>query len=1222
MKPSVSRITIVLFGLLALLALIATLSLTAFVLAPRFIKPLLVQTLEHKLHRQVSIRSLRLNPLRMSLRIDGLRVQEAQSTAALLDVPQIYLRLGASSLWHGAPVITTLNISNPTLHVIRDGDQHFNLSDIIAEFNKPTPQPTPFVLENLQLVQGRIDIDDRITQHPQHIRQLQVNLPWLSKRARDRNLPIQVEVSLWLNGAPIQLSAIARPFAPTPSGSAHLNIHQLAVQPLLVYLPAALPFHVRAGQLDSALTVQASLPKNSTPSVRLAGVFDARQLALIPAQGSPIPLVELGDVQANIAQADILQQQWQLHSLTLDAPHLHLLRDAQARWEAEKMLPEHHDTPAHGTPAVMHPLRLSIDQVKLSHGNLDISQVGVPASADIHLHDIAFNAQHVSNLPGNWTRLALNLSTDHQASMSANAQFRLSPLQLDGHIEVHNFEPATYTPWLATFLPATTLPVTLQSGTVQISGHYRYDHALQLDQMAADVRNWHMSLSQGTHAQFTIDAMSLNGGLLNLSTHNAGLSSLDIRQSRVQFPRHTHPALDIAQCSVQQAHVDLTRHQFDLANVQSHDGTLRLQQDHNGNIALASLWTTTNHKKTTHTVRHHPAQASSKTSTQPVWSWHIDHLAVQNYAVVLHDHTSLQTTSRQHTLTVHDIQFAAQHLSSAPRQITPFQLQAKLNAGGKLGIQGTLQPTPFQLTSQISLQQLPLVPLQDFFSPYIRFTVTNGNVSTQGNFSVTSLSPLQTHFSGKARIDHFGAMTQNTARNFLNWQSLAFQNIQASTGASNNLSIQNIVLNKSFVRFIINPDGSFNLGKLFNLPKSSGQPSKTHLQIGRITLQNSNVSFHDNYIRPNYSAYVAQLSGTVSKLDSGQHRRASLQLTGQVNQQAGVTIDGQVDPFHNDPYLDILARLNDFELTPLSPYADRFTGYGIRKGKLSFNVHYHVEHHQLTAVNHLSLNQLSFGHKINSPNATHLPILLAVALLKDHNGNINVDLPVSGSLNDPQFSMGNIIFKALTNLIIKTVSAPFTLLANLFSDTDAQKMRHIDFASGSAALSPESITRLQKISLALTKRPELSLDIRGMSDSARDIDGLKQQALQRMVVDEKRRQLIANGQSAQAVTVSASEYSNYLTAAYRRDPIPNKPKNFLRLYKSLPVADMEQRMRTYINISSNNLNRLANQRAYAVETYLQQTLHVSSDRLYLLAPTVTTSANTPQNEVEFTLDAQ
>ena len=164
-------------------------------------------------------------------------------------------------------------------------------------------------------------------------------------------------------------------------------------------------------------------------------------------------------------------------------------------------------------------------------------------------------------------------------------------------------------------------------------------------------------------------------------------------------------------------------------------------------------------------------------------------------------------------------------------------------------------------------------------------------------------------------------------------------------------------------------------------------------------------------------------------------------------------IKGKLNPLSKELFLDIVADAREIELSPMTPYSAKYVGYGIEKGKLSFNVKYKLDNRKLTAENKIILNQLTFGEKIESPTATKLPVLLAVALLKDRNGVIDVDLPISGSLDDPQFSVGGLVLRIVINLITKAVTAPFSLIASAFGGGGSgEELSYIEFANGRASL--------------------------------------------------------------------------------------------------------------------------------------------------------------------------
>ena len=185
-----------------------------------------------------------------------------------------------------------------------------------------------------------------------------------------------------------------------------------------------------------------------------------------------------------------------------------------------------------------------------------------------------------------------------------------------------------------------------------------------------------------------------------------------------------------------------------------------------------------------------------------------------------------------------------------------------------------------------------------------------------------------------------------------------------------------------------------------------------------------------------------------------------MDVKGRVN-GAPLVIAGSVNPLSERLSLDIRANVKGMELAQFSAYSGKYIGYGIDKGKLSFDVAYKVENDQLSAENALVLDQLTLGEKVDSESAVNLPVQLALSLLKDRNGVIDINLPIGGSLNDPEFSVGGIIFKVFVNLIQKAVTAPFSLLASIVGDTE--ELSWVAFDPGSYTLSESGQRKLETL---------------------------------------------------------------------------------------------------------------------------------------------------------------
>jgi hypothetical protein len=439
------------------------------------------------------------------------------------------------------------------------------------------------------------------------------------------------------------------------------------------------------------------------------------------------------------------------------------------------------------------------------------------------------------------------------------------------------------------------------------------------------------------------------------------------------------------------------------------------------------------------------------------------------------------------------------------------------------------------------------------------------------------------------------------------------------------MSIEEISLSDFFSRIIIHPDGHLNLQDIraaaaeqppapeggqavqAAAPAQAGgeEVAMPPVRVAKVTLQGGEIDFTDLFVKPNYRADLTEITGSVVGLSSQLDTAADVELHGRFAKTAPVEIKGKVNPLLRNLYLDIGANVRDIELGPFSPYSGKYVGYAIEKGKMSFDVAYKIENRKLNAQNKLVLNQLTFGDKVESPDATKLPVLLAVSLLKDRNGVIDVNLPISGTVDDPKFSVGRIVITIIFNLIEKAVTAPFALIGSLFGG-DGEELSYVEFDPGLAALSQASHDKLTKLQTALVERPGLKLDIAGYADMQADREGLRRHKFEQLVKAQKRKQLVKTGASAQTVDevqIDPAEYDKYLKRAYREAKFP-KPRNVIGFTKDLPREEMEKLMLTNTQVTDEDLTQLATRRAQSAKDFITREDKVSLERVFLLAPKV------------------
>lgn len=539
------------------------------------------------------------------------------------------------------------------------------------------------------------------------------------------------------------------------------------------------------------------------------------------------------------------------------------------------------------------------------------------------------------------------------------------------------------------------------------------------------------------------------------------------------------------------------------------------------------------------------------------------------------------------------------------------ELQAHVNKHGSLKTNGSLAWAPLAAELSLDIKSIDLVSLQGWVADKMNVLLTSGDISFAGHIKAQG-EPLKIGLNGQAQLANFNVFNPKTASDLLRWKQLDVNQIVFASEPLQ-IDINSIKLNNFFVHVVVLPDGSLNLQqivrqdetahpKTVDADKSGQTPAPTEksipVHIGKVILQHGNIYFKDQFIKPNYQANLIGLSGQIGPLQSG--KLGKIEIRGAVDKIAPLDIRGTIEPFSTELLLDVFAKVQDIDLPPFSPYSGKYIGYAIEKGKLSVDVHYQIEKGTLTAENKIFLDQFTLGEKMENGDAPSIPLELAITLLKNRRGEIDIRLPVQGSINDPQFNIGGIIFDTFLNLISKAITAPFALLGSAFSG--GEELSKIDFAPGFENIEPAAEARLKTLSQLLTDRPALRLEIIGHADSASDAEGLKSAILQRKVkalrlADDTQKDIASK--PLDEVTLTDEQYHKHLEIAYKNETF-EKPKNMLGLTQKLPDTEMEQLILAHIEITENDLRALAERRAIMTNNWLIEQGEIASDRIFII----------------------
>jgi hypothetical protein len=316
------------------------------------------------------------------------------------------------------------------------------------------------------------------------------------------------------------------------------------------------------------------------------------------------------------------------------------------------------------------------------------------------------------------------------------------------------------------------------------------------------------------------------------------------------------------------------------------------------------------------------------------------------------------------------------------------------------------------------------------------------------------------------------------------------------------LNIDEIQISKPTGEIIIAEDRTLNLSRMFkplasqanNTPEpkrdSEKKPKDFPIRIAKIAVQKGDVMFADLSLQPQFMTRIADLKGKVSDLSSAGDSPSPIRLDGSVDQYGLARVNGKINMFHPALFTDLSLIFKNVEMTKLTPYSGKFAGRRITSGKLSLDLKYRIQNQKLVGDNQIIVDNLTLGEHINSPSAVNLPLDLAVALLTDARGRIDIGLPVSGDLNDPDFSYGHLLWKALVNSLTQIVTSPFRVLGSLFGG-DSGQQDIVVFDPGKAELLPPEKEKLLHLADMLKNRPQLKLTVEGRFNPESDGTAIK-----------------------------------------------------------------------------------------------------------------------------------
>ncbi|XLY87347.1 DUF748 domain-containing protein [Ectopseudomonas mendocina] len=800
------------------------------------------------------------------------------------------------------------------------------------------------------------------------------------------------------------------------------------------------------------------------------------------------------------------------------------------------------------------PFPLRIDSIRLREKALRFQDLRPSEPVEFAYDALDLELHNLTTLAGNNAQMTMTASGPHGAQIDWRGQISLTPITSSGSLSISDGRLSTFWPYVRD-----ALPLVLKEGEVDLSSDYQLD------------------LSSGTELQ--------------LSKVKAQLAPFAIDDPQGK------PLVRLQRLDIDNTSLDLAKQQVVVGQVRSQGLEAWAAREADGQLDWQKLFAKPESAKS------ETAEAAEQPDESKPWQVLLQDVQLRDYKAHLTDRVPQQEVA----VDVGPLNLDLKNFDSLGDKPFDLRLDSGLGKQGKLQAAGQVQLNPTTAQLKVATQDIDLRLAQAYLSPFIRLELRSGLLGSDIDVQLKGTEPLALRVSGDARVDQLHTLDTLRERDFVRWKQVRVNGLDYRHGDS--LAIERIELDQPYARFVINENLTTNVSELM-VPQPAA-PNETKgdagkplaIRIGGVAINDGSANFADFSLTPSFATAIQQMNGRIGVLDNQKPQAASVDIQGKVDRYAPMSIKGKLTPFDPLNSLDIATSFKNVELTTITPYSGKFAGYRIRKGRLNLDLHYRIEKGQLNAENKVLVENLQLGERVDSPDAVDLPIRLAVALLKDTQGRIAIELPVQGDLNNPEFSVMPIVWQTLRNLVLRTAQAPFKFIAGLVGGSNVD-LSTVPFNAGSAELSGDARQALDTLAKALEERPNLRLEVEGQAAQSADGPLLAEQRLQREFREGWYKVLQRRGDRVPAspdeLTVDEDEQAALLEGIYRTRLKQQPPAEWAELDSEQRQQNMRKAVLDSWAQSKLLLRQLAQQRAATIKDYLVEQGGLYDERVYLI----------------------
>ena len=864
--------------------------------------------------------------------------------------------------------------------------------------------------------------------------------------------------------------------------------------------------HVAVKQISQQLDREVSIEKIKINPFALSTTI--RGLMIKDKDGEPF--VSWDEVYVNFQLSSFFGHAWVFKEISTSKPFVRAQMNKDYTFNFSDIIEKFATNAPAATPKTpAKPLLLHVDRLRIRGASAALTDFTPREAFKRIVGPLDLTLDNFRTDPDNKNPYSFTGTTDAGETISWSGFFYLAPLRSEGELKLFNFTLNKYAP-----LYQDLVRFEIRDGSIAVDLKYRLElsasnRVTAVDDSAIALRDFKLGVPGSSNNLVDSPLFSVTGANVDLQNHTATVDSINLTDAKLFLNRDKDSAVNVVELSKPPA-----------AATNAPGGILFLLRSVTN--AVAMLLNSTNE-----------------------WSGTVRNVVVTNCAI----HWEDLANARPAKLDLSDLTLDAKNLSNVAGTNLTVDFSVRWNTNGSIKTAVTASFQPMTADLQLDVDRLDLTTLDAYLADKLDLFILGSQVNLHG---VVRLRPQVNElpvvsFQGDASLENFHTVDGAFGEDLVKWDALRFNAIDANLNPPL-VAISEIVVDNAYARLIVETNRTLNLMNVLKLTNTNASAKKAgevatqnaaetnnpmQISIGAIVFTNTTFNFSDRSMTPNVNLALQSVNGSVSGLSTEEIQHAIVDLNAKVDGVGPVAITGTINPLNGAQTNKIKISVKDVDLTPTSPYSGKFAGYRIAEGKLNLDLVYELVGKKLTSKNVITLDRFNFGEKVESADATHLPVRLAIAILKDRDGKIVLDVPIEGSLDDPKFRIGKVVTRAIVNILEKVATSPFSLLGAAFGG--GEELGFQDFAAGSAALTAADKSKLDTLVKGLVAHPALKLEIAGSIDPDGDHEGLQRAALDQEIRTRKWKKLNKTEQATNSVAqivVSADDRAHYVQKFY------------------------------------------------------------------------------------------